>query len=165
MKPILKGRHAVALSKCLRARNIFLMSLLFWCRVRFKIVFCLGAPLVKKIIFIIVLCSIAPLAYSHDSGSSDQLGIGHILESYSERTGVKFVTDPRVSDHMKANMLGLDINELTQTNLIDILISLDIVPYEKDGVVYLHLRQVLEVVLQRLKDSEVGYDYGELWGS
>ena len=75
---------------------------------------------------------------------------------------MKFVTDSRVSDRMKANMLGLDINQLTQTNLIDILISLDIVPYEKDGVVYLHLRQVLEdpVVLQRLKDSEVGYDTG-----
>jgi len=154
MRRFLTG--SIALDERLCASKAISMKFLLWCRAGSKEVFSLGASINKKFIIITVLSLIPPLAHPHESVSSDQVGVIHILKSYSQRTGVKFVTDPRIVDRMKANMFGLDVNELTKANLVEMLISLDCIPFEKDGVVFVQLRHVVET-------SEA--DYGELWGS
>ena len=104
-------------------------------------------------ILIIVIALIASPAFSHEPKLSDRIDIIHILESYSERTDVKFVTDPRVK--ARVNMVGLTVEELTQTNLMDILIIHNFTAYEKDGVVY---------VLPRAAADYLGSDIGEILG-
>jgi len=110
--------------------------------------------MLHNIVVIILVGFSTPFAYSHEPKFSDRTDIIHILESYSERTDVKFVTDPRVK--ARVNMVGIDIDELTQTNLMDILLVHDFTAYEKDEVVY---------VLPRSVADYLGSEIGEIWGS
>ena len=95
----------------------------------------------------------AASVFSHEPELSDRIDIIHVLESYSERTGVKFVIDPRVK--AKVNMVGLELNEITQINLMDILLVYNFTARQKDGVVY---------VLPRATADHLGSDLGEIWG-
>jgi len=90
--------------------------------------------MIKIIIVVIVIGLNASFAFSHEPKFSDRTDIIHILESYSQRTGVKFVADPRIK--ARVNMIGLDIDEISQNNLMDILLLHAFTAYEKEGVVY-----------------------------
>ena len=106
----------------------------------------------KTCISIIFLCFFS-LANAHEPKFSDRTDILHILESYSERTGTKFVTDPRVK--ARVNMIGLDIDAVTQKNLNEILNLHVFVAYERDGVVY-----VLPISVAKA----AGFEASEIWG-
>ncbi len=93
-------------------------------------------------------------AFAHEATSSDRIDIIHIIDSYSKRTGAKFVTDPRVK--ARVNVVGLDLDELSQTNLIDILRIHAFTAYERDGVVY---------VLPSVVADHLDFEPSELWGS
>jgi len=90
--------------------------------------------MIKIIIAMIVIGLNTSYAFSHEPKFSDRTDIIHIIESYSQRTGIKFVIDPRVK--ARVNMIGLDIDEISQSNLMDILLLHAFTAYEKEGVVY-----------------------------
>jgi len=110
--------------------------------------------MIQHLIVIIVVGFSASFALSHEPRFSDRTDIIHILESYSERTGVRFVIDPRVK--ARVNMDGLDIDKLTKANLIDILAIHAFTTYENGEVVY---------VLPLSAADFLGSDIGETWGS
>lgn len=83
---------------------------------------------------------------------SDRMDIHEILQSYSDRTGVKFVTDPRVKGRVK--MIGIELNELDQTDLNKILLVHNFVAYEKSDIVY---------VIPRNIEKEFGKQIGTKW--
>jgi len=93
-------------------------------------------------------------AYAHEPKFSDRTDILHIIESFSQRTGVKFVTDPRVK--ARVNMVSIDIDDLSQTNLMDIFIIHGFTAYEREGVVY---------VLPQAAADHLGSKVGRLWSS
>ncbi len=105
-----------------------------------------------RMIFLISLIY-ASSALCHEPKFSERTDLNHILESYSERTGVKFVTDPRVK--ARVNMVNLDIDELSQTNLMDILVIHAFTAYERDGVVYVLPQSVMDLL---------GEKAGPVWG-
>jgi len=109
----------------------------------------------KKLVNAIVIVSLfyASNALCHEPKFPDRTDLNHILESYSERTGVKIVTDPRVK--ARINMINLDIDELSQTNLMDILVIHAFTAYERDGVVY---------VLPQAAMDFLGEKVGPVWG-
>ena len=90
---------------------------------------------------------------AHDT-ARDVVPIEHIIEKYAEIHGTKFVLDPRVK--AKVNIVGLSLEEITQTNLMDIFLIHTFTAYEKDGVVY---------VLPRAAADYIISDIGEIWGS
>ena len=103
-------------------------------------------------IFLLVFLTTNTL-YAHDA-AKEVIPIDHVIEKYSEIHGTKFVLDPRVK--AKVNLVGLSLNELTQTNLMDILLIHSFTAYEKDGVVY---------VLPRAAADYISSEIGEIWGS
>lgn len=74
------------------------------------------------------------VANAHEPSFSEQADIKQVIKAYADRTGTKFVLDPRVM--AKVNMIGVDINELSQTNLMDILLVYGFTAFERDGVVH-----------------------------
>ena len=108
----------------------------------------------KKFVVVLLIIGFLPLASAHDPKFSDRTDIFHIIQAYSDRTGIKFVIDPRVK--ARINMVGLDIDEVSQTNLMDILLIHDFTAYERDGVVY---------VLPRAAADYLGSEVGSPWGS
>ena len=92
-------------------------------------------------------------ALCHEPKFSDRTDLNHILESYAKRTSTKFVTDSRVK--ARVNMVNLDIDELSQTNLMDILVIHSFTAYERDGVVY---------VLPQAAMDFLGEKTGQVWG-
>ena len=100
------------------------------------------------LISILVSCS----AFAHEPEFSDRTDMNHILQSYSDRTGVKFVTDPRVK--ARVNMIGIKLEDLDQTDLNKILLIHNFVAYEKSGVVY---------VIPKVLENEIGQEIGEKW--
>lgn len=108
----------------------------------------------KKLILTVAFLLMVPLGYAHERSYSDRVDIIEILDSYSERTGINF--KKHFSIKARVNMIGLDMDELTQTNLIDILRMFGWVTYQnKNGVVY---------VLPEFHAHERGAEFGEIWG-
>ncbi len=88
----------------------------------------------NNLILLLVFMPYASLVSSHEPEFSDRTDIIHIIENYSQRTGVKFVTDPRIKARVK--MVGIKLEDLTQTNMMDIFLIHGFTAYKKDGVVY-----------------------------
>ena len=86
-------------------------------------------------------------AYAHEPKFSDRTDLNHILESYGERTGVSFVVDPRVK--ARVNMINLDIDQLSQTNLMDILVIHAFTAFERDEVVYVLPQSAMDSLGER----------------
>lgn len=104
-------------------------------------------------IFIIFLSMLFAIpALSHEPKFSDRTDIIHILDAYSERTGVKFVADPRVK--ARVNMIGLKMEDLDKTDLVKILFLHTFVAYEKSDVVY---------IIPKSIESEYGKQLGVKW--
>ncbi|MEM1263701.1 MAG: hypothetical protein AAGH76_14980 [Pseudomonadota bacterium] len=57
-----------------------------------------------------------------------------LLNSFSARTGTKFVIDPRVS--AKVNLIGIDTDKLKAKDVDQILFLHGFVAYESDDIVY-----------------------------
>jgi len=110
--------------------------------------------MLKKLVTVFIIIGFVSLAHAHEPKFSERTDILHIIQSYSDRTGVKFVTDPRVM--ARVNMIGLDIDEVSQTNLMDILLIHTFTAYERNGVVY---------VLPIIAADHLGIEAGELWGN
>ena len=91
-------------------------------------------------------------AISHEPKFSDRTDLGHIVASYSQRTGIKFVLDPRVK--ARVNMIGLDIDQVSKTNLIDIFLLHSFTAHEKGEVVY---------VLPQAVANNLGDKLGQIW--
>lgn len=72
-----------------------------------------------KNVLVVLFSLVASIANAHEPEYSDRTDIIHILESYSERTGVKFVTDPRVK--ARVNMIGIKLEDLDQIDINKIL--------------------------------------------
>lgn len=106
-----------------------------------------------KIILLFILLGQASSNIAHEI-VDDRIDIDHLLATYSELNGTKFVTDPRVRGRVK--VIGLKLEEITQTNLIDILVIHNFIATEKDDVVY---------VLPRMALDYMGDEIGPLWGS
>ena len=68
----------------------------------------------KKLILTVAFLLMVPLGYAHERSYSDRVDIIEILDSYSERTGINF--KKHFSIKARVNMIGLDMDELTQTN-------------------------------------------------
>ena len=108
--------------------------------------------LIKYIVLISLILLNTDTATSHEPKFSDRTDLGHIIASYSEREGIKFVLDPRVK--ARVNMIGLDINQVSKTNLIDIFLLHSFTAHEKDGVVY---------VLPQTVADNLGEKLGPTW--
>jgi len=109
----------------------------------------------KKLISTIALFLTLTVGNAHELTRSDRSDINEILDSYSERTGVKFRKHFAIK--ARVTMIGLEIDELTQTNLMDILFMHAFTAYENnEGEVY-----VLPTILA---DTD-GAEFGEIWGS
>ena len=93
------------------------------------------------------------MAMAHERART-QIPIDHLIEKYSEIHGTKFVLDPRVK--AKVNIVGLDLEELSQTNLMDILLIHTFTALEKEGVVY-----ILPISAADYLNSE----FGNVWRS
>ena len=103
------------------------------------------------LVSLLVLFSGVP--YAHDD-VGEVVPLDHLIAKYSEVNGTKFVLDPRV--RAKVNLVGFKLEEITQTNLIDILLIHNFIAYEKEGVVY---------VLPRAAADSISSQIGEIWGS
>jgi type II secretory pathway component GspD/PulD (secretin) len=115
----------------------------------YRIIVFMVAVMVKKFIIFLIGFGAIAAAQAHEPKFSERTDILHIIESYSNRTGTKFVTDPRVK--ARVNMIGLDIEEVTQTNLMDIFLIHNFTAYKSEGVVY-----VVPVSAVDLQDFEAG---------
>ncbi len=105
----------------------------------------------KKVL--LMLFSLAVFnANAHEPEYSDRTDIIHILESYSERTGVKFVADARVK--ARVNMIGIKLEDLDQTDINKILFLHSFVAYEKSDIVY---------VIPQAIEKEFGQQMGTKW--
>ena len=108
-----------------------------------------------KNIFIVLLGLTSSLtAYCHEPEYSERTDIIHILQAYSDRTGVKFVTDPRVK--ARVNMIGLKLADLDQTDINKILLLHNFIAYEKSDVVY---------VIPIAVENKLGKELGTKWES
>lgn len=108
----------------------------------------------KKLLTFSVLLMISFSVNAHEPEYSERTDIIHILQSYSDRTGVKFVTDPRVK--ARVNMIGLKLEDLDQTDINKILLVHSFVAYEKSNVVY---------VIPSVLEKEFGNKIGVKWES
>ena len=106
-----------------------------------------------KIILLSILFWYTSNVIAHEI-EDDRISIDHLLAKYSELNNTKFVTDPRVKGRVK--VIGLKLEEITQSNLIDILVIHNFIATEKDGVVY---------VLPRNAADYLGDEVGPLWGT
>ena len=102
------------------------------------------------LVFLFVVIPIS--AFAQQLTRPDRMDILEILESYSDRTGVKFVTDPRVKARVK--MIGIKLDELDQTDINKILLIHSFVAYEKGDIVY---------VIPMAVEKEFGKQIGTKW--
>lgn len=107
----------------------------------------------KKTVVLLGIALYSNAVFSHEPEFSDRTDLNHILAGYSERTGVKFVVDPRVK--ARVNMIGLKLDDVTQSNLVDILELHTFTAFEKDGVVY---------VLPRSAADSLDFQFDRKWG-
>lgn len=83
----------------------------------------------SKIVLILLTIVFTLPASSHEPEYSQRTDIIHILDAYSEKTGVKFVADPRVK--AQVNMIGLKVEDIEKVDLVEILLLHAFVAYEK----------------------------------
>lgn len=94
-------------------------------------------PRMLTALFAIVTLSVTMQASACDGvdkGTDNRLDIVSLIDGYSERTGQKFVLDPRV----KANvtLLGVDANNIDYRALVGILTTYGFGTVESDDVIY-----------------------------
>lgn len=107
---------------------------------------------IKNCLIALLLAGLLNVVQAHEPQYSDGMDFHHLLQAYSERTGVKFVVDPRVKG--RVNMIGLSEDDLSQTNLVDILRLHNFAALEKDGIVY---------VLPQAVAESFGAKLGSVW--
>lgn len=108
----------------------------------------------KNILIVLLGLTSSLAAYSHEPEFSERTDIIHILQAYSDRTGVKFIADPRVK--ARVNMIGLKLADLDQTDINKILFMHNFVAYEKSDVVY---------VIPQAVENKLGKELGSKWKS
>ncbi|NND82294.1 MAG: hypothetical protein HKN50_07690 [Gammaproteobacteria bacterium] len=106
----------------------------------------------SKIVVFIISLLVCNSVLSHEPPLAERTDLMHVLEAFSARTGVKFVTDPRVK--AKVNTVGLKLDEIGQEQLNKILLMHSFVAYQNNGVVY--------VIPQVIEQSQ-GAQYGIPW--
>ena len=113
-----------------------------------------------KIAALLVICLIAPLAYSKGADAPalyQRVDIEELLSSYSERTGTKFVLDPRVKG--KIETIGAKPGDIDQESLIKILKMHNFATIEGKNFIYVVPQNIVEN-----KDGEFGKELGKPWG-
>lgn len=103
----------------------------------------------KYFIFIALSVLFSSGAFAEDVQPSTEVEILEVLENYSKRTDVKFVTDPRIRG--KVSMIGLKLDEIDKTDLNKILLIHNMVAYENSDVVY-----VIPVQIEDEKGEQLG---------
>lgn len=106
----------------------------------------------SKIVLILLTIVFTLPASSHEPEYSQRTDIIHILDAYSEKTGVKFVADPRVK--AQVNMIGLKVEDIEKVDLVEILLLHAFVAYEKNAVVY---------VIPKVIEAQLGAKLGSKW--
>lgn len=107
------------------------------------------------IIYLLSVLILAPVSAT-EMENVPRINIIDILDSYSKRTGTKFVADPRVKARVR--LIGLGLDEIDQTDLNQILSMHSFVAYEKDGVVY-----VIPKAVEKYLGDQIETEYGARW--
>lgn len=81
-------------------------------------------------IFLLLFC----LTVNGQEKGLVKIPIEDVLNNYSTREGINFVVDPRVKGNFY--FINVDVDKLTQRNLVNILWSLNFSVLEKDDLVY-----------------------------
>jgi hypothetical protein len=89
-----------------------------------------------------------------------EIWIQTILEEYSERTGARFVLDPRVN--MKVQLVGFEADDIDYPTLSRILLMHGYRAVEIDGITYILVDSVTDEFVDKLKEK---IDTAELIGT
>ena len=100
----------------------------------------------------LIICSMfAQGTRAHDT-ALDILPIDHVLTEFAARNGVKFSVDPRVRGSF--HLAGIKLEELTVTQLQDMLMTYHFIALIKNDIVY---------ITPRGSYDRAGSDLGEIW--
>ncbi|MFT5573068.1 MAG: hypothetical protein ACI9FR_002001 [Cryomorphaceae bacterium] len=100
---------------------------------------CLQCCVLAKIILLVLMTP--SFLHAHEN-AKDIVPIDHLIKTYYENHDIKFVLDPRVK--AKINMVGIDLSQISQANLIDILLLHSFMAKTKEGVVYIFPQHLSE---------------------
>lgn len=94
---------------------------------------------------------IGPALAECQPSDSNWTWIQTVLENYSERTGSKFVLDPRVN--IKAQLVGFDVDDIDYPTLSRIFLMHGYKAVEIDNVIYVVLEAAPAEFLDRLTEK------------
>ncbi|MBL4673500.1 MAG: hypothetical protein JKX81_14670 [Arenicella sp.] len=106
-----------------------------------------------KIIPLSILLGFASNSLAYEI-EDDHIAIAQLLTNYAALNGTNFVIYPEVKG--RVNVAGLELDEITQNQLIDVLTRHDFIATKKDDVVY---------VLTRFSVEHLGKGIGPNWGN
>ncbi len=107
----------------------------------------------RILILFVFLAFTAQVAHSHDvTCEPDTTNLYDILKSLSDRTGAKFVLDPRVRTSIET--VGIDMADIDYDLFVTILSIHALSAVESNGVIYIVPSAVEEMTRERLSDLQ-----------
>ncbi|MEM7282040.1 MAG: hypothetical protein AAF438_10480 [Pseudomonadota bacterium] len=107
----------------------------------------------RMLAFMLVVASSFPqLAHAQESTClSDPPTVRELVKHYSDRTGTKFVLNPRVSGSV--DLMGIDVENIDYPTLVGVFNVHALSAVELEGVIYVMPEPMVPLFIERAKNS------------